>query len=387
LAELLGAGGYATCGFVANNAYCASDSGLGRGFTCYQDFIFPELTVFKTAVLVNRIAASISKIDEFFQGGLEMARLQPYTGRVLRALGDDRKEAAVVNREILDWLSRREQPERPFFAFVNYFDAHYAYQLPKGRLHRFGAEPTESGQRDLIRQWATRSRAGPSSLEVAFVMAAYDDCIAELDQQLGKLIDELDRRGVLKDTWLIITSDHGESFGEHAGIFGHGMSLYQTELHVPLLIVPPGGRATKKVVRHVVSLQDLAATIVELSGIKDTVPFPGESLARFWNDTSLYPRGDSGFALAELALPPVGGSRDWSLLPRKDWPQVALRDGSWSYVRHEGEQREELFHLSEDVLEQRNRAGDPAARATVDRMRTAVDRITGGPLLPTRFEP
>ena len=74
---------------------------------------------------------------------------------------------------------------------------------------------------------------------------AYDDCVADLDEQLGRLIDELDRRAVLDRTWVILAADHGESFGEHAGVFCHGTSLYQTELHVPLVIIPPGGRARR----------------------------------------------------------------------------------------------------------------------------------------------
>ena len=69
------------------------------------------------------------------------------------------------------------------------------------------------------------------------------------------LVDKLRRSGLLERTWLIITADHGESFGEHAGVFCHGTSLYQTEVHVPLLIVPPGGRATKQVVGEPVSLR------------------------------------------------------------------------------------------------------------------------------------
>ena len=52
-----------------------------------------------------------------------------------------------------DWLSQRPQPERPFFAFLNYFDAHYPYQLLPGRLHRFGVEPTDNYQRILIQHW------------------------------------------------------------------------------------------------------------------------------------------------------------------------------------------------------------------------------------------
>ena len=276
LAEFLGDRGYATAGFVANTRYCASDSGLGRGFTHYQDFIFPELTAFKTAVLVSRALDGFQVIVYFTEDWLESAGLLPVVQRLWRSLDTDRKGAAVVNRELLDWLSRRTQPERPFFAFLNYFDAHYPYQLPPGRLHRFGVEPTDNYQRILIQHWWDLDKTTLSPEDVAFAADAYDDCIADLDEQLGKLVDELDRRGILEQTWLIITSDHGESFGEHAGIFCHGTSLYETELHVPLLIIPPGGSATKQAVKETVSLRDLAATIVDVAGLEAGSPFPGD---------------------------------------------------------------------------------------------------------------
>ena len=73
LAEFLGDRGYATAGFVANTWYCATDSGLARGFTHYQDFIFPELTAFKTAVLVNRALEGYPG-DRLFHGGLAGVR-------------------------------------------------------------------------------------------------------------------------------------------------------------------------------------------------------------------------------------------------------------------------------------------------------------------------
>ena len=117
---------------------------------------------------------------------------------------------------------------------------------------------------------------------MAFAVDAYDDCIADLDEQIGKLVDELERRGVLERTWLIITADHGESFGEHAGVFCHGTSLYETELHVPLLVIPPGRGTAKQVVKETVSLRDLAATIVDVAGVgsRRAIPrgFPGEVL-------------------------------------------------------------------------------------------------------------
>ena len=208
-----------------------------------------------------------------------------YCATTLRGLSFDRKGAAVVNRELLDWLPRRPQPERPFLAFLNYCDAHTPYQLPPGRMRRFGVAPIDSRQHALIQIWADRDKNHVSPQDMAFATDAYDDCIADLDEQLGKLLDELRRRGgLLERTWLIVTADHGESFGEHTGVFCHGTSLYQTELHVPLLIVPPGGSATRRVVKETVSLRDLAATVVDVLDLESGSPFPGESLARFWDD-------------------------------------------------------------------------------------------------------
>ncbi len=138
LAEFLGERGYATAGFVANMGYCAADSGLSRGFTRYQDYIFPELTVFKTAVLVNRAIENTRAIIYYSEDWLEAAGLLSYTDRMLRAIDDaDRKAAGVINHEFLDWLSRRTEPERPFFAFLNYNDAHYPYLTSAGKAAPF----------------------------------------------------------------------------------------------------------------------------------------------------------------------------------------------------------------------------------------------------------
>ena len=220
----------------------------------------------------------------FLEDSLEVTWVRPYFQHLWRRFDGDRKPAAIVNRELLDWLSRRAQPERPFFAFLNYYDAHIPYELPPGSYHRFGGTPTDTRQRTLIEHWWDLDKTALSPQDLAFAVSAYDDCIADLDEQIGKLVDKLRERGILERTWLIITSDHGESFGEHAGVFCHGTSLYQTELHVPLLIIPPGGAATKQVVKEAVSLRDLAATIVDVTGQAAGSPFPGRSLARFWND-------------------------------------------------------------------------------------------------------
>jgi arylsulfatase A-like enzyme len=270
---------------------------------------------------------------------------------------------------------------------LNYNDAHDPYELPPGRLHRFGAEPPDKRLRFLIEHWGALDRATVLPKGVAFAAAAYDDCIADLDEQLGKLVDELDRRGVLERTWLIIASDHGESFGEHPGIFCHGASLYQTELHVPLLIIPPGGSATKQAVPEAVSLRDLAATIVEVVGQEAGSPFPGISLARFWKQPAPAAPGRPSSAwpaLAELVLLDLHQVDSWGI-PQQLPPLRAVLEKDWSYIRRVGDGREELFHLREDAQEQHNRVRDPSAQTTLERMRAALDRLTAGTPLPERF--
>jgi arylsulfatase A-like enzyme len=387
LAEYLGARGYASAGFVGNTGYCASDSGLGRGFTVYQDYIFPEFAAFKMAVLVSRALKGIETLRDFLDDHHILGRVRPYIEAQLERFFSDRKQAADINRELLDWLRRRTQPERPFFAFLNYGDAHSPYQLPRGRMRRFGTAPKDRREHELIQHWQYLDKTHLPPRDVAFAAAAYDDCIADLDEQLGKLLDDLRQSGVLNRTWVIITADHGESFGEHAGVFCHGSSLYHTELHVPLLIIPPGDSSTKQVVRETVSLRDLATTIVDVLDLESGSPFPGETLARYWNGTppaALLPHSSAEPALAEV-VPNDLFDRDMYGLPNKTWPLGALKQNEWSYIRREGDVAEELFHIREDMREQRNLAGDPATRPTLERMRKTLGRLTDGPLLPKRF--
>jgi arylsulfatase A-like enzyme len=389
LAEFLGDQGYATAAFVANYTYCARDSGLARGFTRYQDFIFPELTCFKMSVLLNRALSGLQVAEDLLERELEFAQFRPYLKYLWRLLDTDRKGAAVINRQFVDWLSERRQTERPFFAFLNYFDAHSPYQLSAGRMHRFGAVAIDNAKRDLIQNWWDLDKRGLSPGEIAFAVDSYDECVADLDEQLGELFDELERRGVLGKTWLIVVSDHGESFGEHSGVFCHGTSLYQTEIHVPLLIVPPGGMPSGRVVKKTVSLRDLAATIVELVAMADGSPFPGQSLAGLWKGQPGLPETAGAFssqALAEV-VPDDSQNHDVAGQPLKSWPLGGLADGEWSYIRREGNVREELFHLTDDKNEEHNQAGDAAKRAHLEQMRVNLKKLTAGPLTPDRFQP
>ena len=198
LAEYLGSNGYATAGFVANTSYCARDSGLDRGFTEYRDFIFPGLTALKQSVLVNCALAGIQTAVDFLQDQLGIARVPAYIHRLADLFAGSRKSAATANHELLEWLSERARPERPFFAFVNYLDAHYPYQLPAGHYHRFGGTPADSRQRAMIDHWWDLDKTTLSPQELAFAASAYDDCVADPDEQIGWLVDRLGKLGFLR---------------------------------------------------------------------------------------------------------------------------------------------------------------------------------------------
>jgi arylsulfatase A-like enzyme len=388
VAEFLRERGYATAGFIANTTYCAADSGLGRGYTVYRDYVFRELSPLRMAAIVQRSLDGLHAIGERVGDALDLSWLRAGVTRLRERFESDRKEASMVNREFLDWLARRHQPERPFFAFLNYFDAHSPYQLSPRRVHRFGAKPTEEREYRLIQDWWTLDKSRISPAELAFVFNTYDDCVASIDEQLGRLFDELGRRKVLDRTWVILVSDHGESFGEHAGVFLHGSSLYQTELHVPLLVIPPAGTAITPVVAETASVRDLATTIVDVAGWGADSPFPGESLARLWQTASSSPvTGGAGRdALAEL-IPnetlvsgPTGPAR-------RTWPLAALIEDGWSFIRREGTAREELYHLRTDPREQNDVAASASSRPRLERKRDEVSRLTLGPLTPERFNP
>ena len=196
-----------------------------------------------------------------------------------------RKDAASINRAFLDWLARRPEKTRPFFVFLNYLDAHAPYKLPEGAQHRFGHKPASREEIRVIHDgWDLIDKLTLPKYYLTMARDAYDSCLAYLDEQLGVLFDELQRRGLLDDTLVVITSDHGEGLGEH-DLFDHGESLYSTELDVPLLILLPRQSRTARVVPQVVSLRDLPATIVDLVGQGAGSPFPGHSLADLWRDS------------------------------------------------------------------------------------------------------
>ncbi len=355
LAEFLRDRGYETAGFVANNYFCNSWFGLGRGFVHYEDHFDGDLTISPAAAL----------------------RCSEVGGRLLRLAGTgslaafQRKYAERINRDFLGWLSRREG-DRPFFAFLNYIDAHDPYLLPDGSDHRFGPGPTTATDYATLAAWSLLDKTLLREREVALARDAYDDCLAALDEQLGRLFDALRERGVFKNTLVIVTSDHGEHLGEHR-LYGHAASLYRPEVDVPFLIVAPSGIPAGRVVRETISLRDLPATIIERVGMGADSPFPGRTLARLWDPSLATDRLAPDPVLSEITIG-RGVVDPRSPAPFPPGLMQSLAADRNVYIRY-GDGREELFDLASDPAESRNLAGRSESRPILERFRGLLGRV------------
>lgn len=322
LAEILASVGYETVGFVGNQFYASATSGLGRGFIRYED----RPTSFGWFVQNSWLTKTIVE-------------------KTLRRLGVhhslSRKTAASVTDEFTRWLDTRA--DRPFFAFLNYFDAHDPYRPPQSFKLPFGSPDG--------RYW-TSWTADYAEGETQELIDAYDSSINYVDSQIGLLLEELAGRGLRENTIIIVTSDHGEQFGEHhPRLFNHGNSLYLPLLRVPLVIaysgrVPSGGRVSRPV-----SLRNLPATIMHLIGADTAGAFPGETLARYWIDST----SRSGRPVLSELNPntPWNRARPFaaSFEPIQRGPMKSLIQDSWHYIRN-GDGQEELYDIAADPWEQ-----------------------------------
>jgi arylsulfatase A-like enzyme len=379
LAEYLGSCGYATAGFAANTLFCSYDTGIDRGFTHFEDYELAPLDAARTALAVNVAFKGIFALTVNYGRSFHAGPLRPVQDRLLAwILARDRISARAINQKFLGWLARRPEPGRPFFAFLNYFDAHAPYVPPTVAGHRFGIRPRSFADAQILDGWRDLNKHELPPYYQILARDAYDHCLAYLDSQLGELFDELERRGELDRTLVIVTSDHGEGLGEH-DLYGHGESLYRTEIGVPLLIVEPARNRSRGVVTELVSLRNLPATIVELVGLEDGSSFPGPSLAALWRRPSSAPGAASmGGVISELTGPnPSDPNQGRS--PAVRGPMISLAEGDFVYIRNEGDAAEELFNERDDARELFNRAKVEALRPVLKHLRERLEQLRGKP--------
>lgn len=366
LAEHLGVNGYRTLA-VSANPYLSPHTNLLQGFETRR--LVWDADRARTEAEAR---AKLIPGDRSTEVSPDFPRDRP------DVLWDDApyKEAAhIANQHLLDWL--RVKDDRPWFAFFNLMEAH-SPRIPslKARRAVMGEELVQLGLRTDASVWtqvsAILGQHEYTREELLAMRGVYDATLVELDAAFTELMAALDERGVLDDTIVVLTSDHGESLGEH-GLFEHRYGVWQTLVGVPLLVRYPS-RMTPGRVTEPVSTASIYPTILDLAGLH---PPRGRPLPR---SLVRSPRGPVFTQLTDPFASKLGPFR-------KAYPQVdltpwmrtwdAMVKGSSKLVR-DGHGAHTLYDLDADPGELVDRgAGTPEAAALIqelDRWRRVVPK-------------
>jgi arylsulfatase A-like enzyme len=191
------------------------------------------------------------------------------------------KGARPVTAAAARWLRERQErgEERPFFLFVHTYEVHSPYDPPaRWRERMVGEYRGPLGKTLKHGQLHKLDRKGElTDADRQYARDLYAAEVAEADMRVGELLEALRGTGEWDTTLVIVTSDHGESFGEH-GQWGHGDTLYDTLLKVPLLLHHPQRFSGGTRVADPVRLEDLAPTVLELAGLPAPADWVGVSL-------------------------------------------------------------------------------------------------------------
>ena len=300
LASLFSQHGYATLG-ITSNSWMGADFGLQRGF----DHFYKLWQILQTSQDVNELAL-LSKTPErsrvagllaHWTHGSPVKNVLNAAYNRLWAYRYDYGASRTLG-PFLRWL---KDQQAPWFALVHYLEAHLEYKPPRSWARRFARDWTQAKELLAQDQWrlAWRHIAGVERLSTRSLAAWRDLYLAEvayMDSHLGRLIEALRERGVLDQTVVAITADHGESLGEH-GLLNHQYGLYDTLIRVPLVLrypplFDPGQRVPWQVQSH-----DLFATLLEAAEI-EAPPTSSRSLLRGEDEAR-------PFTVAEYGIPKV----------------------------------------------------------------------------------
>ena len=253
LATCLANEGYYTGGIVANYSRACRQLGLGRGFRYYYD--------------LPRFLMSIRGVSSVYSYALDRADTAlGLNGKLVQPFWGARKVSAMAK----SWVAERRS--QPFFLFLNYMDCHcpYAAPPPFDKLDGKGAPYDRTLRMDKwqpLYQQFMRTGKGLTPELLASAVNQYDGGLAYADHYVGEFIEGLKREGLYDNTLLIVTSDHGEFFGEH-GLLVHRMEVYEPGVRIPILVKYPRGAHAGEVSDARVSILDIFATVLDCVGAK-----------------------------------------------------------------------------------------------------------------------
>ncbi len=333
LAEAMAARGYATGGFFANQILHAGN-GFARGF------------------------------DTFYSPAKESL-----------AAGEDGPGAPELAGRLLPWLEAHRN--QPFFLYAHFIDPHDPYDNPEIVDNRSPFElpcPGCVSGRHIQGVYAGKIPLHDLARDTEHLKALYDSEIHYADRAIGRLIDALPP-AVLRNTLIVLTADHGEEFQDHGG-WKHGFTLYEEQIHVPLLVrwdghVPAGAR-----LRGTVRLLDLAPTLVRAAGGRPDPSWEGVDLLPSLTGRAPLPRL-AAFAQHMMIGPlrsaaVLDGKKLILFNPRTPYaPANELEAYLWTQDLHRLK-RTELYDLARDPHERSDLA--PAQAAEVSRLQPVIHR-------------
>lgn len=353
IASVLNQLGYATGAFLAANPYLSPRFGYNAGFDTFRDFLDTE---------VDSSSNSSPSSDHPLRG-----RLNEYLAKTCHSLGpigsiydelyfEYCQRAAGTDGVSFDSLRRFPAADvlidqaslwldglsgSPFFLWLHFMDPHYPYYPQQESLRSLGSGLDASRARYLNSYW-NRGDIGPNRLarHRNEVVSLYDAGIRAVDAQIGRFVDELQRRSLWENCTLAVTADHGEEFLEHGGRYHPPSKLMEELIHVPLLIA--GGQPSGPTVRkEPVSLVDLAPTLFDAIGVSSPDTFRGRS---FWTAPVSANRSDEAVIAESVGTCTNPFDSSHRLGPRL----LAIREADYKLVIDFASSKENLFDLKND---------------------------------------
>ena len=223
---------------------------------------------------------------------------------------------SVIVDKTAEWLDNRHD-NQTFFLFLHTYETHHPYTPAKEYLKLF-----ESGYKGnlpdhisvkLIDQ-INKGEITLNDEDKKHILNAYDAEIRMMDDSFGRLTDLLKKKKLYDNTMIIFTSDHGEEFGEH-GIWAlHSHTLFNEQLHVPLIIKLPGSKFASSKVNRLVRSIDILPTVLDLLGEKEAKNLEGISLVPLMKGKK---PGKKIFAVSQRDMQQTYDRKYWSVMDRK----------------------------------------------------------------------
>ncbi len=286
-------------------------------------------------------------------------------------------EPSQVTARALQWLEEADR-SRPFFCFIHYLDPHSDYSsLPEFEapfVEPYGG--TASGKSEQLFQHVSGFLRFDAA-DARHLSNLYDAGVRQQDAELEKLFTYLERTGLLADSLVVLTSDHGEEFLEHGGVL-HGLAQYEESVRVPLLFFGPDVPRDVRVSASV-SLVDVMPTVLELLGLPAPEDLDGRSLRPLWAEPARPPTPRALFIEADLDPP---GPTARSMVPGDD---MAVRRENFKLVLDPARGSAALFDLARDPGETNDvAAGHPEV---VRELRAELERFQARRVRGSAAEP